>query len=87
LWNLKGDYRVSLVLSPYHPKAYRAMQQKNLAHLQIEQIFRDIAIRTGVQIVGSYNPTQVGCNEMEFYDGMHPKGSCMKKVLAAIQGN
>ncbi len=87
LRNLKGDYRVYLILSPYHPKAYTAMQQKNLVYLQIEQMFRDIAIRTGVQIVGSYDPTQIGCNEMEFYDGMHPKGSCLKKVLAAIQEN
>ena len=85
LRNLKSDYRVSLILPPYHPRAYRAMQRENLVYLQIEQMFRDIAIRTGVQIVGSYDPTQVGCSESEFYDGMHPKSSCMKKVLAAIQ--
>jgi hypothetical protein len=61
------------------------MQEKNMVYLQIEQMYKDIATRTGVQIVGSYNPAQVGCNKFEFYDGMHPKESCMKKLLSVIQ--
>ena len=85
LRNLKDDYKVFLILSPYHPKVYKAMQEKNMVYLQIEQMYKDIATRTGVQIVGSYNPAQVGCNKFEFYDGMHPKESCMKKLLAVIQ--
>jgi peptidoglycan/LPS O-acetylase OafA/YrhL len=85
LRNLKDDYRVFLILSPYHPKVYKAMQEKSMVYVQIEQMYKDIATRTGVQIVGSYNPAQVGCNKFEFYDGMHPKGSCMKKLLEVIQ--
>lgn len=85
LRNLKNDYKVFLILSPYHPKVYKAMQEKNMVYLQIEQMYKDIATRTGVHIVGSYNPAQVGCSKFEFYDGMHPKESCMKKLLAVIQ--
>jgi hypothetical protein len=85
LKKLRVKSSICLILSPYHPTAFEIMQRENLPHLQIEQMYRDIANRTGVQIVGSYDPAVVGCSKFEFFDGMHPKGSCMKKVLLGSQ--
>jgi hypothetical protein len=40
--------------------------------------------RLGVKVIGSYNPVQVGCDVTDFYDGMHPTASGMKKVLEPL---
>ena len=46
--------------------------------------YRNLSKELNVEIVGSYNPLKVGCNEYEFYDGMHPKDSCMDKVVSNL---
>jgi len=85
LLNLKNAHQVVLVLSPYHPKAYTEMVTKSQNFTEIEKIFRDISVRTGVQIIGSYNPLISSCNYSEFFDGMHPKETCMEKVLLQLK--
>lgn len=83
---LKAQNRkVVLVLSPYHPSLYELMrlQDKNL--LEIESIFKEIAVTYGVQLIGSYNPTKVGCSSEDFYDGMHPKEKCIEKVFYELR--
>lgn len=77
--------RVVLVLAPYHPRLYRFMQAQRPEFLSLERSFRDIAKQSGVEIVGSYDPGKVSCTADEFYDGMHPRPSCMRKVLAHIK--
>lgn len=73
--------KVVLVLSPYHPKLYERMQKERPIFLQIENNFRQIAKENNIAIIGSYNPATVGCKIEDFYDGMHPKDECMKKIL------
>jgi hypothetical protein len=70
-----------LILSPYHPKTFNAMEKNRPEFLQLEKTFRDIAAQTGVEIIGSYNPNIAQCDKGEFFDGMHPKASCMLKIL------
>ncbi len=38
----------------------------------------------GVQLIGSYDPTKVGCSSEDFLDGMHPKDKCMEKVFSEL---
>jgi peptidoglycan/LPS O-acetylase OafA/YrhL len=80
-------YNVVLVLSPYHPKLYERMRRERPIYLEIESNFRVFAKTHNVAIIGSYNPENLGCNESEFYDGMHPKGSCMGKVMKTFLKN
>ncbi len=75
---------VALVLSPYHPQAYREIIELDLAHPKVERDFREFAERLGVGLVGSYDPVEAGCAADEFYDGMHPKPACLKKILAPL---
>lgn len=77
-------YEFVLVLSPYHPYLYEEMRLQKPIFLQIEKNFRDFAKLHNVKIIGSYNPKIVGCTSVDFYDGMHPKDTCMKKVLKEL---
>ena len=56
-----------------------------LYFLELEQKFRDIAFQQEIQIIGSYDPNIVGCTSDEFYDAMHPKESCMQKVVSKFK--
>lgn len=83
---LKAQNRkVVLVLSPYHPSLYDLMRLHDRKFLDIESIFKEIAVIYGVQLIGSYDPIKVGCSSEDFYDGMHPKDKCMKKVFSELR--
>ena len=73
--------KVNFILSPYHPELYQLMTSKKPIFLEIEDWFRDFASRNDVGINGSYDGDLVGCSNDEFYDGMHPKESCMRKLF------
>lgn len=84
LHRIHSSRKVVLVLSPYHPKLYQFMASENPQFIQIEQQFRDLSAKLNVPIIGSYDPDKVGCDRSDFYDGMHPKDSCMARVLADV---
>ncbi|RME58018.1 DUF1574 domain-containing protein [Candidatus Parcubacteria bacterium] len=77
----ENGVRVVIVLSPYHPDLFQRIKREKPEFLTIENEFRKIAANLNIPIIGSYDPALVGCDATEFYDGMHPKESCMKKVL------
>ena len=72
---------VNLILSPYHPQLYQMMSTQKPIFLEIENWYRGFADRNSIRIIGSYNGNAVGCTDDEFYDGMHPTGSCMQKLF------
>ncbi len=79
------NHKVVLVLSPYHPRLYELMRRQDKNLLGAEFIFKDIAETYGIQSIGSYDPTKVGCSSEDFYDGMHPKERCMEKVFSELR--
>ena len=79
----KNDVKVTLVLSPYHPQLYQLMESRKPIFLEIERWYRDFADENEIQIIGSYDGRLVGCNGEEFYDGMHPKSSCLSKLFTS----
>lgn len=80
-----GNRKVVLVLSPYHPSLYQFMRLHDRKFLEIESIFIEIAMTYRVDLIGSYDPTKVGCTSEDFYDGMHPKDKCMGKVFSELR--
>ena len=52
--------------------------------LEIENEYINFAFQNNLKIIGSFNPQKIGCNKNEFFDGMHPKDSCMKKIINQI---
>jgi hypothetical protein len=79
------NLKVVLVLSPFHPKLYTQMRLHDRKFLEIESIFKEVAVMYGVQLIGSYDPAKVGCSPEDFYDGMHPKDNCMKRVFSNLR--
>lgn len=80
----QNNRKVVLVLSPYHPLTYQLIQQEARDIIENESIFREIASSHDIKLIGSYNPEEVGCLVGEFYDGMHPKDECIRKVFAEL---
>ena len=75
---------VVLVLSPYQLSSYELTIQKKPFYLDLEKNFKKLSKETNVEIIGSYNPLSIPCDENDFYDSMHPKETCMIKVTNQI---
>jgi hypothetical protein len=75
--------KVFLVLSPYHPALYKKIKNEKNMFLFAEKIFYTLAKEKSIQIIGSYNPNNCGCSENDFFDGMHPKDSCINNIIAS----
>jgi len=75
------NYEVILLLSPYHPLAYERILEKKQIIVEIENRIRSIASARSIRVIGSYDPTKNKCSREEFYDGAHPKDSCMRRII------
>ena len=79
---IDNNKQVVLVLIPFYEKSYDLTVKKNNLMLERENFFIDLAKnKNNIQVIGSYNPRKVGCNEKEFYDDIHPKESCHLKII------
>jgi peptidoglycan/LPS O-acetylase OafA/YrhL len=77
----RKNSKIVLVLVPYHPNLYSLMKNKNHKVIQMEAFFKEISAKHSVEIIGSYDPDAVGCKESEFFDGLHPKDTCMARLF------
>lgn len=80
-WLKTNGINVVLVLSPYHPDLYEKIRTEKEIIVTIEKDFLSLGKELQVEVMGSYDPKKIDCVASEFYDGMHPKESCMKKVF------
>jgi peptidoglycan/LPS O-acetylase OafA/YrhL len=79
--SLALHHKVVLVLVPYHPSAFDTIESNREFNLQIEDNIRVFAMTTELPVLGSYDSHAVGCDSSEFYDRIHPKVSCIEKVI------
>lgn len=77
-----------LYLPPYHPIVYARITSDPTHQLvgEAEVALREAAARTGVRVVGSYDPAALGLSGADFYDGHHLRESGLAKALAALDG-
>ncbi len=75
---------VILLLSPYHYTSYKLTLKKIPYYLEMEKKFEKLSEDLNIKIIGSYNPLKIKCEEKEFVDHMHPKESCMIKIINQI---
>ena len=78
-------FKIVLVLSPYHPAVYDRIKKEGSVFLEAEAQFRALAKHNNVQIIGSYDPAKAECKAADFFDGMHPKSSCMVRVIQELK--
>ena len=72
---------ILLMLMPYHPELFKRFISEEPILLEIEKDFRNFAKKNNLRIIGSYNPNKTNCFAEEFYDGIHPEGSCINKIF------
>ena len=78
---------VILVLCPWHPYLYDFLLWQEDDHqgfLQVENWIRQYAHDNQVPLYGSYDPLQLGMEEMDFFDGLHCKDSGIRKFFPGI---
>jgi hypothetical protein len=84
----RGNVKVSIVLIPYHPVVFSALQSQEQYQLvsASEAYFRKLAASRHLPLAGSYDPVLSGCDETEFFDGMHPNDRCAGRIIAGLDG-
>jgi hypothetical protein len=77
------EKRVIIMLVPYHPLPYAVIVRspEYRAVPQAEQFLLDLARRKNAIGIGSYDPAISGCSDDEFFDAVHPKHSCIERIL------
>ena len=75
------DVAVTLVLLPYDPDAYQLIKLNKPIIIDIENKFRKISQQHNIKIIGSYDGNVIGCKRDEFYDNIHPKEICIRKIF------
>ena len=76
--------KVILLMSPYHLPSYELTIKTMPYYNELEKKIRDLGQIENVKIIGSFNSSLTNCGENEFYDAMHPKNSCLKKIIKNI---
>ncbi len=79
----KDNVEVLFFLPPYHPLVYSYMEKNPKFSLvkDVENYVHDLGEDRKIQVYGSYNPKLAGCEETDFYDGMHPKEEAVARIF------
>ena len=77
-------FKIIFVLVPYHPAVWSITEQPSVSAMRmVESKVHEIARLTGIQVIGSYNPSNIGCTADEFFDAVHVKATCLTKLERA----
>ena len=77
-------FKIIFVLVPYHPAVWSITEQLSVSAMRmVESKVHEIARLTEIQIIGSYNPSNIGCTADEFFDAAHGKSICLTKLERA----
>src|SRR5262245_11820843 len=81
--------RVIAWLPPYHPEAWRLIQAdpaRAAALAEARNLLERAAARTGARFTDFSDPASIGCGEADFYDAIHARAGCLRRVLARAAG-
>lgn len=75
---------VYLTHPPFNPIMWDAVQDGPYREglRRVEQLVQDMAERYGLQVIGSFDPYEVGCTAEMYIDGEHSNPNCLGKILA-----
>ena len=73
--------KVFLLLSPYHPLLYNTLIKNNSNYIFALNRVKEISNIKNLNVIGSYDPYLCSCNDLDFYDGMHPKDDCINSII------
>ena len=74
---------VFLAHPPFNPIYWDAVQNSPYIDglAEIEALTRRLASQFGLNVIGSFNPYDLGCRAEVYIDAEHSNPSCLKKVL------
>jgi hypothetical protein len=79
--HLQKRFNVIFIMTPYHHSVWKNEEQAVFKALKIvEDKVREIAKTLKVEVYGSYNPVEIGCEPEEFYDEQHAGEKCMARL-------
>ncbi len=83
---IRNGTEVAYVLVPVHPFSYAKWKSESDSRgfLLAEATYRKFASTNGIPIVGSYDPSAVGCKNTDFRDWVHPLPQCTNLVARAL---
>lgn len=84
---VRNGTAVAYVLVPVHPFSYKKWKSENDSRgfLLAEATYRKFASTNGIPIVGSYDPSVVGCKNTDFRDWVHPLPRCTNQIASALK--
>ncbi len=79
----KNDVEVIFYFPPYHHKVYQQIAENAQfkAIHDTEQYYKSVAIANGIEIIGSYNPTSLQLDHLDFYNHQQVTAAATKKVF------
>ena len=80
---LSDNVEVVLFLPPYHLETFNILKKRpdTAIILETQEVFKSIAKKYNIKIIGSNDPKDYNLYENDFYDGMHPKNKAISKIL------
>jgi hypothetical protein len=82
----KNEIPMMMFLSPYHPKVYEVIKSSTeyLMVAESEKWYRNLAVKHGINILGSFDPKTLNLGDSDFYDGMHLNDQSVRRIFATI---
>lgn len=77
------DVEVYLAHPPFNPVYFDAVRGSPYAAglERIEQLTRDLAAKHGLEIIGSFDPAEVGCSSEQYIDAEHANPTCLANII------
>jgi len=77
--------RVVVFLPPWHPHTYGVIKDTRQSLLMSEAWIRETCSRLNILVIGGNDPGRYFCTGDEFFDGMHPRPSCVGKIFDTLR--
>ena len=80
---LRSDgVEVSFIMTPYHENVFLMGETETVKHIrEVSSVVLKLSQKHNIPIYGSFYPNELKCTANEFFDFMHPKSSCLNKIV------
>ena len=78
---LENKIQPVFLLIPIYETSYELSLKESDLLIDIEEYFLKFANKNNIRVLGSYNPKLVFCEKNEFSGLIHPKISCINKII------
>ena len=80
---IQDGISLEIILAPYHPIVYDFIKNnaKYRLVLEVESYIKSLAKESGLELIGSYDPSHFNLDSGDFYDGMHINEKGAAKIM------